>query len=251
MKNSLYIILFALFITGCDDFLDVAPKGKVIPSEVRDYDLLLNGGDYSIHTTSDEDLLFLSADDYYSDESKLGDLNDSNNRFTRLYRWEKELFPDLGKVLMWNNSYNNIYTYNLIIEEVDDAILTSTYTEADVTRIKAEAKIVRAYEYWLLVNSFAKQYDATTASTDLGVPLVTIADAAGKTNGRASVKEVYDFIIADLTKSLEFLPDMPENKVRPNKATVYAILARVYLQMGDFESARSYATRALNSKTLS
>lgn len=241
-------MFFATLLAGCDDYLDVEPKGKVIPSKVKDYDLLLNGGSHSIHTTSDEDLLFLSADDHYSDESKLGDLDDPNNRFLRMYRWDKELFPDMVMVGMWNNSYNSIYTYNLIIEEVLNASLTSNYTEADKKRIKAEAQTVRAYEYWLLVNSFAKQYEANTASADPGVPLVKIADVASNVNVRSSVKEIYDFIIADLTESIEFLPDSPKNKIRPTKATAYGILARVYLQMGDYEAARNNATAALNSK---
>jgi len=239
-------MLFALLVAGCDDFLDVAPKGKVIPSEVKDYDLLLNGGSITIHTTSDEDLLFLSADDYYSDENKLGDLNDQSNRFLKAYRWDKELFPDMVKVKMWNKSYNSIYTYNLIVEEVETANLTSGYYLEDVKRIKAEAQAVRAYEYWLLVNSFAKQYDAITAVTDAGVPMVTKADASGATNGRASVKEIYDFIIADLNQSLESLPNVPENKVRPTKATAHALLARVYLQMNDYTKARENATKALD-----
>ncbi|WP_321516696.1 RagB/SusD family nutrient uptake outer membrane protein [Marinifilum fragile] len=248
MKNTLYIILFAFLLTGCDDFLDVTPKGKVIPSEVKDYDLLLNGGSSTIHTTSDEDLLFLSADDFYSDEGELGDLNDPNNQLLRIYRWEKELFPDMVRVQMWENSYNSIYTYNLIIEEIENASITSTYTEEDVKQIKSEARTVRAYEYWLLVNSFAKQYDASTASTDAGVPLVTVADASAKTNERASVKEVYDFLLTDLKEALEFLPDVPENKIRPTKATGYALLARIYLQMGEYELARTNATMALNIK---
>ncbi len=247
-KNHIYVLLFALLLTSCDEYLDVEPKGKVIPSKVEDYDLLLNGGSYSIHTTSDEDLLFLSADDHVSEEDKLGDLNNPHNALLRYYRWDGDLFPENVKVRMWNNSYNSIYTYNLVINEVDNSLMSSNDTEQDKKRIKAEARTGRAYEYWLLVNSFAKQYDEATAASDPGVPKVTVADAAAQTNGRASVKEIYDFILADLNESVEFLPNIPKSIVRPTKETGYGLLARVYLQMGDYEKARANATLALNEK---
>ncbi len=45
-------------------------------------------------------------------------------------------------------------------------------SEADKAHIKAQAQMHRAYTYFDLVNMYAKQYDAATASTDPGVPVL-------------------------------------------------------------------------------
>ena len=49
----------------------------------------------------------------------------------------------------------------------------------DRNRVRAEAKVGRAFEYYLLVNTFGKHY-GTSSSTDLGVPLVLHADVSEK-----------------------------------------------------------------------
>ncbi len=246
--NILIGLLLILGLMSCDNYLDVTPKGMVIPETVKDYDLLLNGGGYSVHTTSDEDLLFFSADDYEVTDEMLGELNDPNNKQVRYYRWKTDLFPELLPVSMWDRSYSNIYTFNLIINEIDGASITSDNTDADKLRIKAEARTNRAYEYWLLVNAFAKQYMVGTAPNDAGVPLVTEANATAETGHRSTVEEVYAFIIADLSESLEYLPDIPINRVRPAKSTAYGLLARVCLQKGDYKQAEMYASKAIEAK---
>ncbi len=242
-QKIIHIVLFSLLLCSCDKYLDVQPKGKVIPQTINDFDLLLNGGNYNIHSTADEDMLFLSADDFKSGTDRLGDINNANNILVRIYRWDKDLYIPEASVNLWNNSYNNLYTYNLVVTSIDEA--KGNDEEARV-RIKAEARTMRAYEYYLLINSFAKQYDAATAAEDPGVPLVTKADVSAKVSIRASVQEIYDFMIADLSESAENLPDQAIGITRPGKATGYGLLARVYLQMGDYEKARTNASLALN-----
>lgn len=246
-------IFFLLFtsswlITSCDNYLDVTPKGLVIPREIKDYDLLLNG-DRNMNTTSDEYALFLTADDWHATEGDLGDLTNPNNELVKLFKWSSDLYLDESiEPYSWKSSYNNIFTYNLIINEIDEAILGGKYIAADKQRIKAEAKVGRAYEYWLLVNTFAEQYQESTANTELGVPLVTKADASAKTPQRATVQEVYDFIIKETEESVFFLPDIRENSVRFSKGAGYAFLARFYLSMSNYKEALFNANNAIQEK---
>lgn len=244
MKQKLiYIIVFALLFSSCDDYLDVEPKGKVIPSSINDYDLLLYGG-YNIHTSSDVIMMSASADDFETESSDLGDVNSPSNSFVKIYRWDNDLYTSNDNVQLWSHSYNNIYTFNLVIANIDEA---NGEDEIQRARVKAEAHAMRAYDYFILVNSFAKQYDVTTASTDLAVPLVTQAKVNAGTYSRASVQEIYDFIIADLKESIGNLPNEAIGITRASKTAAYALLARVYLQMGDYENAKSNATMAINS----
>lgn len=42
MKNKLYILLLAVLFAGCDNFVDIIPKGMKIPSTVDDLAKILN-----------------------------------------------------------------------------------------------------------------------------------------------------------------------------------------------------------------
>lgn len=67
--------------------------------------------------------------------------------------------------------------------------------------------------------------------TNLGVPIVTekTTPEEASNNPRATVDEVYDLILSDLTKAETLLAGYSRNdKVEPNLACVYGSLARVY-----------------------
>ncbi len=244
MKNKLiiYLVLLSCALYSCDDYLDVEPVGRVIPETIEDFDLLLVGGDFSIHTTSDENLLYLSADDVTPNAPFIGSLDNLENPRAKAIRWDKELFFAEAEVNLWNNPYKNIYTYNVIIENIDNVIGDN---EEARKRIKAEARTMRSYEYFILVNGFAKQYNTSTANGDPGVPLVTTPDVVGDPIGRSSVQEVYDFIIENIAESINDLPTNALGITRANKATAYGLLARTYLQMGDYQNAKINADLAL------
>jgi len=253
MRNNLkyitLIILLAAF-SSCDNYLDIQPKGKVIPERIEHYDLLLNGtatGGPSaapITSTSQADLIFGSADDFNITSSSIGEVDDPNNYLVKWITWAKDVYasPD-ESIDQWSTPYQNIYIFNLVVNGIDEAIGSD---ENARKRVKAEARTLRAYEYYVLINSFATQYVEGDADSDLGVPIITEADVAQTYDSRATVQQVYDFIIKDLTESVNDLPDNNNVYTRPNKGVAYALLARTYLQMGKYDLARTNAVNALN-----
>ena len=74
----------------------------------------------------------------------------------------------------------------------------------DRNDVKGQALVHRAMNYFLLVNLYGKQYDAATASTDLGVPLVLEADI-NKQYPRATVAQVYERMLQDLNDAISLL----------------------------------------------
>jgi tetratricopeptide (TPR) repeat protein len=247
-----YLLIIVLTFMSCDDYLDIEPRGKIIPKTIRDYDLLLNGGKVlgPINMTTDDQVLFLTADDFISTDhvSQLGNIDNPSNTSAALYRWDTNLFQDGVAQFSWNLPYKSIFTYNTVIQNIEQADPSIGYTDADVQRIKAEALVGRAYEFWLLVNTFGKQYSEVTAATDLGVPLVTRAEVSETSPPRASVKEVYDFILKDVNDAINDLPQSSVNKVRPSKGAGYALLARIYLSMNNYEKALENASLAIEEK---
>ena len=248
MKKITLLLLVLIAVSSCRDFLDIKPKGETIVETIRDYDQLLNGGTNQMNNTMYESIFQFSTDDYKAYEYILGDPNDPLNTPFQLYTWSKNRFSDPNiPNPAWNSAYQNIYTLNKIINEIDAATPYMGYTEADKARIKAEAKYKRAFEYLFLVNTFAKHY-STTASSDPGVPIVLIADVQQPTPSRGNVAGVYDQILQDLTEAQNYLPSKSVSPTRPNKGSGYALQARTYLYMGDYQKAKDNATMALGIK---
>lgn len=247
-KIFIYAIVF-LSLLSCNDYLDIEPKDQVIPSSVRDYDLLLAG----ITDLEIELELFLSADDYITTEGNLGDLNNPNNNLLHLYSFSDARFsnPDLG-ASGWNDPYKDVYIFNKVINEVDNAEIVVGYDDTDIKIIKAEAQYGRAMRYLLLANMFSKHYNATTASSDVSVPLVTIADTSQDSPKASTVEEAYNFIITDLEAAIPNLPAKRKELNRPSKGSGYALLSRAYLYKGNYDKALENAELAIaESGTLS
>ena len=69
---------------------------------------------------------------------------------------------------------------------------------------KAEAKIMRAWDHFILINTFAKAYNPETAATDGGVAIIDKYDLEA-TPTKSTVAQVYDFIIKYIEESLPYL----------------------------------------------
>jgi tetratricopeptide (TPR) repeat protein len=236
---KIYLLLFAVLLaTGCNKFLDVAPKGKFIPRTVADYELFLN--DLLLADAGYGNEEFMTDDLSYSDKmlASLGD-----GRTAKSYLWLKDLMKLQEDDQEWNNMYRNIYNCNLVLANIGTA---TNGTAEDIARLTAEAKVQRAYYYFHLANLFGNDYQPVTAATDLAVPLLLQPDLEAKT-ARATVKEVYDQVLKDLSEALAE-PDLPalgRNYVHPGKAAAYALQARIFLFMGDYSQALQAANAAL------
>ena len=130
---------------------------------------------------------------------------------------------------------------NVVIENI---MGSKGGTPEDKNRIMTEAKVNRAYYYWMLVNLYGKAYDSNTAGTDLGVPLVTVPDLEAKSS-RATVQQIVDQILSDLDGADKYLPKDRSNNYSPVKESAYALLARVYFYLGQYDKAATEAGNAL------
>jgi starch-binding outer membrane protein, SusD/RagB family len=140
----------------------------------------------------------------------------------------------------WSGGYYTINVANSVLSAIGKVLA------ADQPRVEGEALFIRGAVYFELVRFFAKPYTAGSVTTNPGVPLVltpTKAITEQSRVSRATVAEVYQQVIADLTKAEAQLPT--SNGVYASKVAAAAILSRVYLQMEDFQKARDAANRAI------
>lgn len=242
--TTILAICVVVMLTGCNDYLDIKPKGEKIPKTVTDYETLLNYE--SVQKVSDTYPTYLTDDVYLPDVAQgttTPGLNSVDQSILNLYLFKKDVFGEAQDDGFWFASYNRIYYYNTVIDNIMDAEGAS---EQQKHSIRAEALISRALEYLYLVNGYAKHYDVRTADTDPGVPLILDEDISKKDLVRASVKDVYAQIQSDLQAALPNLPAQPKgNTFRASKAAGYGILAKMYLYMGNYAEALKAANAVL------
>ncbi|WP_163398311.1 RagB/SusD family nutrient uptake outer membrane protein [Flavobacterium fluviatile] len=242
MKNIYKKIacLLALGVTfaSCENYLDDAPKGSKIPTTLADYEAFLRD-EYTNHRVDITGASQLLNDQYVTVASLA-----SNRLYNANYMWDENADRIALKVsdeTMYYSSYAGISTFNLIIE---NALSTTNATEAEQRVVWAEAKVLRAMNYFNLVNFYADTYDASTASTKLSVPLITSANINAP-NKQVTIQEMYDFILNDVKEALPYLPKVSQTALHPNLGAGYAFYSRVYLQMNNYTEALKYADLAL------
>ena len=246
MKNvtTILAICVVVMLTGCNDYLDIKPKGEKIPTTVSDYETLLNYE--SVQKVSDTYPAYLTDDVFLPDVAEgtaTPGLNSVDQSIRNLYLFKKEVFGDAQDDGFWFASYYRIYYYNTVIDNIMNA---DGSDEQQKLSIRAEALISRALEYLYLVNGYAKYYDVRTAESDPGVPLILDEDISKKNLVRASVKDVYAQIQSDLQTALPNLPMQAKgNAFRASKAAGYGVLAKMYLYMGNYAEALKAANEVL------
>lgn len=147
----------------------------------------------------------------------------------------------------WAYHYIGIKNYNIMIAACDN-VPEALVAKARVA--KGEAFFFRAASYLNLARHFGKAYSASTAATDLCVPLVLVYKQNEKP-ARATVKAVYDQIKTDLDSAAVLLASVP-GAVRAQKPTidaVNALYARYYLDIADYANAALYAHKVIDTDT--
>lgn len=140
---------------------------------------------------------------------------------------------------------------NIETEKVGKDAETVDYLDEEIEVVKeylGNAYFVRAYYYFNLLYRFGIPYNSATASTDLGVPVVTTYNVSERVQ-RGTVKEGYDLIFSDLEQAEKLLanvPNEPESFVFDTDA-ITALKARIYLEQKDYEKAYAEATKLINS----
>ncbi len=237
-KIFLTILILNIAMAGCKKFLDTSPDKKlVIPSSLADLQGLL---DYNQDMNQCvKGIGEGSSDDYYLTDASWNSLNEG---YRNMYTWGNEIFFDMpGNE--YQNLYKIVYNANVVLKYIEK-IPKDQNDRTDWDNIKGQALFFRAQAFQNLTCDFSKEYDSSTASSDLGIPLRLDPDF-NAVSKRASVKETYDQIIKDLVASLQLLPVIPLHVMRPSKPAAYGLLARTYLSMRNYSKALVYSDSCL------
>lgn len=141
----------------------------------------------------------------------------------------------------WTQGYSLIYQTNVCIENLQAATGISVATK---NQLIGESKFFRAFFYFYLVNLYGD------------VPLILSSNyKVNELSARTSKALIYQQIIADLTAAQSLLRSdysvSGGERIRANKASATALLARVYLFTGDWKNAETQATAIITDGTYS
>ncbi len=259
--NKILLTLFSLsfiLLNSCKKFLDVEPKGYAIIKTIDQYNGLFNNSplityaNFSISSggaagiTGYADLPVIMADDVFSAPANLTTLPLLS--YANAFKWQPDIYLPTDDAPDWGAFYAQNYIYNVIVNGVMDA---EDGTLEQKKQLLSEARANRALVHFMVANFFGKPYNATTANTDLSVPIVTEANVGQTGFRRATVKELYDFVVSELQAAIPDLPLQTTSRVRLAQAGGYFILGQVYLFMADYNNALVNLNNSRTSLTTS
>ena len=136
---------------------------------------------------------------------------------------------------LWSYPYQSVYQVNDVINGVtNNAGLSASFQK----QITGEMEVIRALYYFNMVNLFG------------GVPLVTTTSySANNRLPRATAAAIYTQVITDLTDARKKLTAAypSAGRARPNLYTATALLAKVNLYQGKWQSAYNEADSVIRS----
>jgi len=245
MKKTNFLLAILLFIglLSCNKKLNEEPRSTLTPDALK----TAQGVQMALDAAYAGTRLFWGNQDFFTvtvigtDEYQRGvDGNNDINVYNSSYT------PTHGTVnANWRNAYTFINTANAVIDNAPNTDLS----EANKTRMIAEAKFLRANYYFILAQFFGSvtldkhfQSEATTSAA------------------RAPIAEVYDLIVQDLKDAIVGLPAGPKTGgMLPGKASAAAakhVLAKVYLARAgssaqkstDYQDAYNTAMDIINNR---
>ena len=170
----------------------------------------------------------LSADEFYN--------TSPNSAYDAFFT--NALVADNGTGIymrLWKPAYQYIYQANAILEGLRKS---SVLTDSVKSQLTGEMLVARSLCYFYLVNLYGD------------VPLILSTDyRMNAIMPRTSTSLVYDQMISDLKTAQNLLSYnyITTGRVRPNRWTATALLARIYLYKREWGNAESQADSIINS----
>ncbi|MES2826674.1 MAG: RagB/SusD family nutrient uptake outer membrane protein [Bacteroidota bacterium] len=238
----LIVCLMASSLFSCKKLLEIKPSGsQILSSNVFNDSVTVQSAIAGMYVTG----LATQASPYRFNLSVIPGFTADELQFVGSvndpYINNNILSADVGTGGIWSQSYSAIYNANALIAGVTDNGAISIRFQNQAI---AEARFIRAFSYFYLVNLFGD------------VPLVLTTDV--NTNSklpRAPAASIYAQIIADLKFAQATLPadyNTISNgaRTRVNKWVATAMLARVYLYQKNWAEAEAEATSIISNTAL-
>ena len=231
------LMLGLMALGSCDKYLDLTPTGSQLVTTTQDFYELVAWPNRAYPINNFQYLV----DDQWMRESHVVGVAKNINTINFLFDESEDRVNRITSSSMYNQAYKYIGQWNNIISLVDG----STGDETLKQLAKAEAKIFRAYDHFLLVNVYAKAYDPSTAAQDGGICLMDKYDLEA-VPVKSTVQQAYDFIQKDIEEAIPYLQETPVNVYHPSLAFAWAFKAKVHLFKREIAQAKAAVEKAMS-----
>ena len=234
MKKIIIIIFYSALCISCKKLVEVgSPQNQLTTDKVFSDTTSALAALGTIYGEFDKDI-----DGNYSILSDLyvDNLNFTNSSPQTLEFYHSNISPgNSTNLVIWQYLYQIIYECNDLITQLP---VSGKLPVASVQQLTNEAKFLRAFAYFNLINVYGN------------IPLLLTTDVnvnAGAS--RSDISLVYQQIIKDLTDAKQGLSAAHQGggRVRVNNWAASALLARVYLFQSNWSGAEAEATGVINS----
>ncbi len=203
MKKSFFIASFFLFaLSSCRKFLEQPPYNNISVEDIfKDYE--------GARTTVVGLYEKLRATSYYlGDFYTYPEVTGGNIKYARAnspylfnsYSFTRDEYTGNELKNFYSQAYVVIYGANSILQNIDKAVDATPLQKA---RMRAEAYCIRAIAHFDLVRTFAQPWGYTADASHAGIVLKTAnSSVLTQTGERASVKQVYNQVVADLDTAI-------------------------------------------------
>ena len=235
IKQLILTCCSLLFIlTSCNNYLDVKPKGKIIPKTAEEYSTILHYWLDEIEKGANATIIpepdYTSLLEFFAED--LDGTLASSLVNTQLYvgsriNTNQKRYPEL---------YSVIKDCNVNISNMED-------TESEMAKnILGTAWSLRSICSYHLLQSFCEPYQPETATETLGLPLVDEFDMEAKPE-RSNQKETAEFILKGFRNAL--LYNVTDKDYLFTAQVTKAFMARFFFWTQDWENAIIYAKEVL------
>lgn len=261
MKTTIKTIalLASVFLASCtDDFLNTdvdqyltkERKDELVKESPEAVVKLVQGSldgvynvliDYNLNGNTSHDYFGLKAIHLATDLTSEDMVQVKHHWFGFDYNFDNNAATYRRTRLMWAMNYKIISSCNTILADY----FSVEATDPKLLALKGEVLALRSIAYYYLVNLYQQTY--TSNPNALGVPLVL--KPSDEKLPRATVKEVYDRIIADLRFAVE-KGVITDNKKDADKRVAASFLAKAYACEEKWDSVAFYADIAIKDVPL-
>ncbi len=130
-------------------------------------------------------------------------------------------------------SLQSISWVNEYLRQTEDSKLSDRGVADDVKAkiqgFRAEARFVRAFFYWMAMDTFGA-VPFSTENSEFGA----------KAPAQVPAAEIYAFVVSELEELAQILPDAQSNYPRADKGSALGLLARVYLNAEIYAGVKAY-----------
>lgn len=237
-------MLFFLTLTiSCEKFLEVDfPENELTGSAVFEEDATALAALSTLYALLRDDVLLNGTSSglsvcmgTYTDE--LDYYGIPGQPLDSYYRHSVQA-SDIYTANFWNNSYKVIYIANSLLEGIQN---NDKLSPEVVQQIKGESLFIRGLVHFYLAQLFGD------------IPYIIRTDYIENTDiSKLKENDVYEGVIKDLNNAESYLEEnyLTNERIRPNKSVVTALLAKVYLVKGDWESASLQSGKLISNTNL-